>query len=260
MEKIGLKEDKKVYFASDFHLGAPDFAGSREREIRIVQWLDQIKSDAQIIFLVGDLFDFWYEHKRVAPQGYIRFLGKLAELRDSGIRIIVFQGNHDMWMKDYLIKEIGVEIYREPQEYIIGNKHFYVGHGDGLGPGDHFYKLLKIVFESKVCRWLFGNLVHPDLSLKLGYAWASHSWKKKDLRTVNQAEINPENELLYLYCKEMEQQTPRDFYIFGHRHLKLDFQLNTGARYINLGDWISYFSYAEFNGETLRLKDFPISS
>lgn len=262
LEEIKLSENKKIYFASDFHLGAPNAKKSLVREKLICRWLDEIKTDAQVVFLVGDLFDFWFEHDRVLPKGYSRFFGKLAELSDAGIRIIIFEGNHDMWMQDYFKTEFGAEIYRLPQEYLISGKKFFVGHGDGLGPGDNTYKLLKIVFECKTCRWLFKNLIHPDLSLWLGYKWASHSWGKNDKEEDKETFISKEKELLYHYAVEQENILHRDFYIFGHRHQKLDIPVGENARYVNLGDWIRFFSYAVFDGEKLELKDYhkPIYS
>jgi UDP-2,3-diacylglucosamine hydrolase len=258
LEEIVLHSNKKIYFASDFHLGAPNPQKSLVREKIICQWLDEIKTDAQVIFLVGDLFDFWFEHKKVMPKGYSRFFGKLAELSDMGIKLIVFQGNHDMWMKDYLAKEFNAEIYREPKEYLISGKRMYIGHGDGLGPGDYNYKFLKRFFESSVCRWMFGNLIHPDLSLYLGYKWANHSWSKHDKELQEDTFASKEKELLYLYSLEEEKKQHRDYYIFGHRHLKLDIPLSTTSRYINLGDWIRFFSYAVFDGKELELKDYEI--
>ena len=256
MEEIKLEANKKIYFASDFHLGAPDFEKSLEREKRICSWLDKIKADAQLVFLVGDLFDFWFEHKKTVPKGYVRFFGKLAELSDSGIKLVIFTGNHDMWMKDYFKEQFNAPTYRNPKEYLINGKAFYVGHGDGLGPGDYAYKALKRVFENKICRWLFGSLLHSDFSLRLGYLWAGHSWKshlkEKDVYVFE----STDKEILYSYCKEQEKLKHRDFYVFGHRHYKFDLEVAENSRYINLGDWILFNSYACFDGKNLELFDF----
>lgn len=256
MEEISLQTGKKIYFASDFHLGAPNPEKSLERERIICKWLDDIKKDAQIIFIMGDVFDFWFEHKRVMPKGYSRFLGKLAELSDLGIRLIVFPGNHDMWMHGYFKTEFSAEVYREPKPYKIGDRTFYLAHGDGLGPGDYTYKFLKFFFENNVCRWLFRNLVHPDISLWLGYTWANHSWQKHDKEEDYASYVSKDKELLYLHSSEVEEKQHHDFYVFGHRHQKLDIQINDTSRYINLGDWIRFFSYAEFNGQDLKLIDY----
>lgn len=256
LKEINLIPGKKIYFASDFHLGAPDYSQSLIREKKICKWLDFIKTDVQVLFLVGDMFDFWFEHKRVAPKGHIRFLGKLAELSDAGVQIEVFSGNHDMWMRDYFNREFGCEVSRNSLEYKINDKRFLIGHGDGLGPGDTAYKFLKRIFENRILRWAFANLLHPDWSLFLGNLWAQNSWKKHD--KVNDVYVyeSPEKELLYLYSKKEEELQHRDFYIFGHRHYKLDLQLSPKSRYINLGDWIRFDSYAVFDGENLELKVF----
>lgn len=256
MEHIQLISGKKIYFASDFHLGAPDFEKSLIREKTICKWLDSIKKDAQVVFLVGDMFDFWFEHKRVKPKGFSRFFGKLAELTDLGIRLEVFSGNHDMWTGDMFKREFGSDVSRNSKLYLINNTSFLVGHGDGLGPGDYGYKLLKKVFENNILKWMFANLLHPDLAIKLGNLWASHSWKKHDKENDVYVFHSKEKEILYNYCVEQELKLHHDFYIFGHRHYKLDVPLSAISRYINLGDWIRFNSYAVFDGEKLNLLEF----
>ena len=161
-----MQDARKIYFLSDFHLGAPDFASSLAREKRITAFLDEIKKDAATIFIVGDLFDFWFEYKKVVPKGYVRILGKLAELTDSGIPVYFFVGNHDMWMTGYFEKELNIPVYFEPKEFEFYGKRFLIGHGDGLGPGDHGYKFIKKVFRNKFCQWLFGQM-HPTLGMKV---------------------------------------------------------------------------------------------
>lgn len=251
-----LPKGKKIYFASDFHLGAPTHAKSLEREKKIIRWLTSIQHDAEIVFLVGDLFDFWFEYKHVVPKGFVRFFGKLAEMSDAGIKIIVFSGNHDMWMNDYLTKEIGVEMHREPQKYTFNGKKFYVGHGDGLGPGDYGYKVLKQVFESKLSRFLFGRLLHANLGIFLGIAWASHSWKSHEKENDVYHFERPEKEILFSYAKEIEATEHHDYYIFGHRHYLLQLPLSATSTYFNLGDWVFFDSFATFDGETLTLHQF----
>jgi UDP-2,3-diacylglucosamine hydrolase len=253
-----LTEGKKVYFASDFHLGAPNHERSLKREKVIVKWLDEIKHDAEVIFLVGDLFDFWFEYKRVIPKGFVRFFGKLAELTDSGIEVVVFTGNHDMWMMDYLTQEMNIPIRREPQEYTFNGKSFFVAHGDGLGPGDYGYKFLKRVFESKFCRFLFGRVLHANLGLLLGNSWASHSWTKHEKTGDNYTFESMDKEILYQFCKETEQRKHHDYYVFGHRHFMFDEPITADSRYINLGDWIVYFSYGVFDGKSLELKKYDV--
>ncbi|MET6999616.1 UDP-2,3-diacylglucosamine diphosphatase [Chitinophaga defluvii] len=248
---IQLPANKKVYFASDFHLGAPDAAASRKREQLIVKWLDEVAKDAQHIFLVGDIFDFWFEYKHVIPKGYIRILGKLAELKDKGIGISVFIGNHDMWMNGYFEEELDIPVYYEPQTYQIGSARFYIGHGDGLGPGDHGYKFLKKVFRNPFCRWLFSAL-HPAWGISL----ANYFSRKSRAATGQELEkfLGEENEWLAIYSKEILQKEHFDYFIFGHRHLPLEIALGNNSRYINLGDWLNYYSYGVFDGQQMALK------
>jgi UDP-2,3-diacylglucosamine hydrolase len=245
-----LPPGKKIYFLSDFHLGAPNYEQSLVREKKIVQFLDEIKHDAAVIFIVGDMFDFWYEYRTVVPKGYVRLLGKLAELTDAGIPIHFFVGNHDMWMNDYLQKELNIPVYHEPKEFEFAGKAFLIGHGDGLGPGDHGYKMLKKVFRNPVCKWLFGIL--PPY---VGVGLANYLSRRSRAQTGATEEkfLGEDNEWLIVYSKEVLLQKKFDFFVFGHRHLPIDFRLTNESRYINLGDWIRYFSYASFDGEQLEL-------
>lgn len=247
-----LPVGRKIYFASDFHLGAPNYEQSRSREEKIVRWLDLIKADAQAIFLLGDIFDFWFEYRHVIPKGYIRLQGKLAELTDSGIPVIFFTGNHDMWMFDYFTREFSIPIYRHPQLLEVGEKKLLIGHGDGLGPGDHTYKFLKKVFANKMCQWLFAR-VHPNLGIGIANTW---SQKSRISNTKKDEEFLGEDEWLLTYCREIEAKKHHDFYIFGHRHLPLDLKINDHSRYINLGEWVNYCTYAVFDGENVALRKF----
>lgn len=247
-----LAEGKKIYFASDFHLGAPNDQESRLRESKIVEWLDQIKEDAAAVFLVGDIFDFWFEYKYSIPKGFIRFLGRVAELSDSGIPVIFYTGNHDMWMADYFPVELNVELERHPKDYQIGNKKFHIGHGDGLGPGDRTYKMLKKVFANKFCQWLF-HWLHPNLGMGLAKAWSRQS---RAHNAESDGGFDPENEWIMSYCKSREEEAHFDYYIFGHRHLPIDYQLNDESRYINLGEWVTQYNYGVFDGERFELKKF----
>jgi UDP-2,3-diacylglucosamine hydrolase len=244
---------KHIYFASDFHLGAPNAEESLVREKRIIAWLDSIFETTQELFLMGDLFDFWFEYKHVAPKGYIRFLGKLCEFTDAGIPVHVFIGNHDMWMFDYLEKEVGVKIHRENVFRTFSDKTFFLGHGDGLGPGDHGYKFIKKVFANKFCQWLFARL-HPNFSFGMAQFWSRKS--REGNGSNDEKFLGEENEWLAIYCKEQLQIQHHDFFIFGHRHLPIDIKLNEQSRYVNLGEWINYNTYAVFNGEELLLKSF----
>ncbi len=252
-ETIDSLNGKKIYFASDFHLGAPNREISLEREKKIVRWLDQVKADAHSIYLVGDIFDFWYEYKHAIPKGFIRLLGKIAEIKDSGIPVIFFTGNHDMWMFDYFPKELGIPVYRDPQQIIVGDQKLLIGHGDGLGPGDHFYKLLKIIFESRISHWLFARL-HPNFGIGFASRWSKSSrlsnTKKEEDKFLG------EKEFLWQYAKDVEATQHHDFYIFGHRHLPLNLEVGNSAKYINLGEWVNYCTYGVYDGKEFNLLTF----
>ncbi|NNC85682.1 MAG: UDP-2,3-diacylglucosamine diphosphatase [Bacteroidia bacterium] len=239
----------KIYFLSDFHLGIPNEKASKEREMKIVEWLDSILPDVEELFILGDVFDFWFEYKTVVPRGYVRILGKLAEIADAGIPIHYFTGNHDMWTFDYLTKEIGVKLYREPITREIGGKKFYIGHGDGLGPGDQGYKFIKKVFANKICQWLFARL-HPNFGIGLANYWSRRS---RGATGIEEKYLGDDKEWLYIYCKDMLKKEHFDYFVFGHRHLPINKNLGQGSTYINLGDWISFYTYAVFDGEKLEL-------
>jgi len=248
---LNISNNNKIYFLSDFHLGAPNAEVSLVREKKIVQFLDEIKKDAEQIFIVGDLFDFWYEYKKVVPRGYTRILGKLAELTDSGIVIHFFVGNHDMWMNDYFQKELNIPVYFEPKTFEFNNKKFMIGHGDGLGPGDAGYKFIKKIFRNKICQSLFGVLP-PYIGMGIAHYFSNKSRSREDSNI--EVFLGEENEWLLTYSKEVLQKEHFHYFIFGHRHLPIDFSLNENSRYINLGEWINYNSYAVFDGNDLELK------
>jgi UDP-2,3-diacylglucosamine hydrolase len=242
---------KKIFFASDFHFGVPDFRTSREREDLVVSWLDQIKQEASEIYLLGDIFDFWFEYSSVIPKGFSRFQGKIAEIVDSGIPVFFFKGNHDMWMFDYFKEELGVQIISDELIIERNGKKFYLHHGDGLGPGDTQYKLLKKIFRSKFCQWFFAR-IHPNLGLGIAQGWSRKSRlqnnKKEEFRDISE-------EWLVSYSKDLLSKEHFDYLIFGHRHLPLDIQLGE-SKYVNLGEWINFNSYAVFDGEKLELRYF----
>lgn len=248
-----IPKGKKVYFSSDNHLGAPTMAQSLPREKKFVAWLDHVKEDAAAIFLLGDLFDFWFEYKTVVPKGFTRTLGKLAEISDSGIPIYFFVGNHDLWMRDYFKTELNIEVFHKPQDFTFNNKTFLIGHGDGLGPGDKGYKRMKKVFTNPFSKWLF-NWLHPDIGVKLAQYM---SVKNKLISGDDDAKfLGEDNEWLVQYCRRKESEQHRDYYVFGHRHLPLDITISESSKYINLGDWIQYYTYGKFDGEVLELKKF----
>lgn len=248
-----MTTNKKIYFASDQHFGAPTAEKSKIREQKFISWLDFIKKDAEVLFLLGDLFDFWFEYKKVVPKGFIRVLGKLAELRDSGIQIYFFVGNHDLWMKDYFETELNIPTYHKPQEFIFNNKHFLIGHGDGLGPGDRGYKRMKKMFINPFSKWLY-KWLHPDIGVTLAQYL---SVKNKLISGAEDVKfLGKDNEWLVHYCNRKLTEKHYHFFIFGHRHLPMEIQLTKDSKYVNTGDWISHFTYAIFNGEELMLKSY----
>lgn len=242
------------YFLSDVHLGAPDSMSSKKREQLLLQFLTEKAETAKAIYIVGDLFDFWFEYKHAIPKGFVRTQAKLAELCDKGIEIHLFTGNHDMWMFDYLPQELGVKLHRNPIQFSEQGKKFFVGHGDGLGPGDASYKVIKKFFNSRLCQWMFAR-IHPNFGIAMANFWSSKSRKSKS--DFDKKFLGEKNEWLAIYAKEVLQAEHFDYFLFGHRHLPLDIQLTPSSRYLNLGDWIHYFSYAEFDGTNLVLKKYP---
>jgi len=246
-------DPKKIYFASDQHFGIPDAASSKLMEKKFISWLDEVKTDAKAIFLLGDLFDFWFEYKTVVPRGFIRVLGKIAELKDSGIPIYFFVGNHDLWMIDYFETELGIPVYRHPKEFVFDEKTFLIGHGDGLGPGDKGYKRMKKVFAHPLSKWFY-RWLHPDIGVKLAQYLSTKNKLisgQEDIKFLGE-----ENEWLAQYAKRKLEQKHYDYFLFGHRHLPMEIQVGKNSKYINTGDWISHFTYAVFDGNELTLKTY----
>ena len=242
---------KNIYFVSDHHFGAPDRTSSLVRERKFVKLLDEIKPNASELYILGDLFDVWYEYKHVVPKGFVRILGKLAEYVDDGIPIHFFVGNHDMWMIDYLETEIGAKVYYHPKTISLGSKKIFVGHGDGLGPKDKGYKRMKKVFRNPFFQWLY-RWLHPDL----GIPFARYLSLKNKLISGSE-DINydgPDREWLFQYAKRKLKTEHFDYFVFGHRHLPLEISLNPKSTYINIGDWITHYTYGVFDGLKLSLK------
>jgi len=248
-----MNKNKKIYFASDQHLGIPNIENSHIREKKFVLWLDQVKNDAEAIFLLGDLFDFWFEYKKVVPKGFVRVLGKLAEIRDSGTPIYYFVGNHDLWMRDYFETELNIPVYYQPKEYTFNNKTFLIGHGDGLGPGDKGYKRMKKVFTNPFSKWLY-RWLHPDIGVGLAQYLSTKNKLisgEEDIKFLGE-----ENEWLVQYAKKKLETKHYDYFLFGHRHLPMEIEVGENSKYINTGDWITHFTYAVFDGKDLELKKF----
>jgi UDP-2,3-diacylglucosamine hydrolase len=246
---------KKIYFASDFHLGAPNYDKSLIRERKICAWMDQIFPTCKELFLVGDIFDFWFEYKHAIPRGFVRLQAKIAQFTDAGIPVHLFTGNHDMWIFDYLPKELGVQIHRQPLERNLFGKSVFIGHGDGLGPGDLKYKFLKKFFASKTCQWLFARF-HPNFGIGLAN-WSSRS-SRKSTGSDDEIFLGEDKEWLVQFCREQINVKHYDYFIFGHRHLPLQIEITNNSYYQNLGDWLKYFTYGELSEEGFKLMVFKL--
>ena len=246
---------KNVYFLSDAHLGSWAIDHGRMHERRLVRFLDSIKHKAAAVYLLGDMFDFWYEHKYTVPKGYTRFLGKLSELTDMGVEVHFFTGNHDIWAYSYLEEECGVIMHRKPITTDIYGKVFYLAHGDGLGDPDIKFKLLRRMFHNTICQRLF-SAIHPRWSMWLGLTWAKHS-RMKRINGEEPPYMGENKEHLVLYAKQCMKSHPNvDIFIFGHRHIELDLNLSKSVRMMILGDWISQFTYVVFDGDHLLLEEY----
>jgi UDP-2,3-diacylglucosamine hydrolase len=256
-----MTASQKIYFLSDFHLGVPDHASSLAREKRIVAFLNEAEKDAAEIHILGDLFDMWFEYREVVPRGFVRLLGKIAEITDRGIPVHLYIGNHDMWIFDYVPKETGVILHREEVAREWNGQKFLIGHGDGLGPGDGGYKFMKRIFRNGFMQWCFARL-HPNMGLGIAHFWSSRS-KLKNYANDKKF-LGANKEWLAIHCREVLKKDHYDWFIFGHRHLPLSLSVGPRSRYLNLGDWITYFTYAVFDGNTLRLmkrtSDGPLNS
>lgn len=249
-----MQPSGKIYFASDLHLGTPNHKESAERERLFVQWLNEIEADAQEIFIIGDIFDFWHEYTTVIPKGFVRLQGKLAALCDAGIPVHIFSGNHDLWMFGYFEKELGAKVHLQPIQREFNGKNFFIGHGDGLGPGDHGYKFIKKVFSNPVCQFLF-RWLHPDIGTRIASYFSFESrFGNEGKKKAAEQYTNEDREWLVQFCRETLKQEHFDYFVFGHRHLPLDIKLNETSRYINTGDWLDYYSYAVFDGQKMELK------
>ncbi len=253
MREITIAEGRKIYFASDNHLGAPTRKESLPREKKFVAWLDKVKDDAEAIFLLGDLFDFWFEYRTVVPKGFTRTLGKLAEIRDAGIPVYYFVGNHDLWMNGYFEEELQIPVFHRPQQFNINSNLFFIGHGDGLGPGDKGYKRMKKLFTNRFAQWCF-RWLHPDWGVRIAKYFSVKN------RLISGEEdikfLGEDKEWLVQYAKRKLEQQHFDYFVFGHRHLPLEIDLGKNTKYVNLGDWISYYTYAVFDGQSLKIEKF----
>lgn len=244
---------KKIYFASDFHLGVPDHASSLEREKRVVRWLDEVSKDASDIYLVGDLFDFWFEFKTVVPKGFTRLLGKMSEIADRGINLHVFHGNHDLWMFGYFEQEIGCKVYPKPVTVELMGRRFHIAHGDGLGPGQKGFKFILSVYRNYFFQRLFA-FFHPNIGITIANWFSNRS--KQQTFSEDQVYLGDDKEYLMLYAKDqLLRDAAINYFILGHRHFPFDKKVGA-AHVINLGDWMRYNTYVVFDGETVELKTY----
>jgi UDP-2,3-diacylglucosamine hydrolase len=249
-----LSSEKKIYFASDVHLGAPTIQNHREHEKRFVAWLDHVKPTAKAIYLLGDIFDFWFEYKKVVPRGHTRLLGKLSEITDSGIPVYFFTGNHDIWVFDYLPAETGVTVYHHPIELTLGNKRFFLAHGDGLGGFDRKFNLLKALFTNKFAQWLFSH-IHPNFGIGVANFWSKRS-RESNLAKYGAVYLGDDREWLVLYANQVLDKEHYDYFVFGHRHICMSINLKNNSQVFYLGDWINLCSFAVWDGQTLKLEYF----
>ncbi len=247
------KARNKIYFASDLHLGMHPRETSREREQIFIRWLKSVEDEMSELWLLGDVFDYWFEYRKVVPRGFTRFIGKLADLSDKGIPIHIFTGNHDVWLFDYLPGEVGAIIHYDPLIIERGTKKFHLSHGDGLTTQDKGYLLLKSIFRSKFLQWCYARL-HPNGSTAFAQWWSKKSRYGKDLALPYKGDDEEEQ---IIFARKMQRENPDiDFFIFGHRHIPYDVEIAPGKHAICLGDWIENFSYGVFDGETFCLERF----
>ena len=247
-----MTEKRKIYFISDIHLGAPALKNNHEREILFARWFDEIRNDVAELYLMGDIFDFWWDYKKVVPRGFTRILGRIADLSDRGIPVYFFPGNHDLWVFDYFQKELGITVHKEEIIKEIGGKKFFLAHGDGLDAEDKGYLLLKKIFTNKTLQWLYSRL-HPNFALTIAHKWS----KSSRLAKINiDEEFNVNTDGIFKFAQDFLEQENIDYFIFGHRHQMVDESIGDNSRFVFLGDWIKNFSYGVFDGEKFELKKY----
>lgn len=246
---------KNVYFIADAHLGSLATEHKRTQERRLVRFLDDIKDKAEAVYMLGDMFDFWYEYRYAVPKGYTRFLGKISELTDMGVEVHFFTGNHDIWAYSYLREECGVILHRRALTTEINGNVFYLAHGDQMGEKTFGFRFIQSIFHSKICQTLFSSL-HPRWGIDFGLKWAKHSRLKRE-DGKEPPYLGEDKETLVQWSKEFIKQSPEiNYFIFGHRHIELDLYLSKTTRLLILGDWISQYTYAVYDGKNIELKDY----
>lgn len=248
-----MAERNRIYFASDLHLGMQPARESRRRELLFVKWLEEISADASELWLLGDVFDYWFEYRKVVPRGFTRFLGKLATVSDLGVKIHLIPGNHDIWIFDYLPDEIGMEVHVDPVIRSWNNHVFLLGHGDGLHKGDYIYRMLQGIFKNRIMQWLYAR-IHPNGSMAFAHWWSKRSRIKHG---AFGAFLGEEQEHQLQYARKKLRENPEiEYFVFGHRHIPFDIRISEQNRAICLGDWIGNFTYGVFDGEKFELKKF----
>jgi len=248
-----MPEKTLIYFASDLHLGMYPPEESKKREKLFVQWLEQIRNDALELWLLGDVFDYWFEYRKVVPRGFTRFLGKLAALSDEGVKIHLIPGNHDIWAFNYLPQEIGLEVHPGPVERNWNSHLFYLGHGDGLHRGDWKYRFLQGMFKNRLLQWLYAR-IHPNGSITFAHWWSK---KSRLNHGIFDEFLGADQEHQIQFArKKLEENPAIEFFVFGHRHIPFDIRVGESCRVFCLGDWIGNFTYGVFDGEEFQLKKF----
>lgn len=247
-----MTEKGKIYFVSDVHLGAPALSNNHERELRFARWLDSINTDVEALYLMGDIFDFWWEYKKVVPRGFTRILGRIASLTDRGIPVYFFPGNHDLWVFDYLPSELGVVVHHQEIVKEIGGKRFFLAHGDGLDAADVGYNRLKKIFTNKKLQWLYSRL-HPNFALNIAHKWSKSS---RTAKFEKEDEFNVNVDGIYKFAESFLKKEQIDYFIFGHRHKMVYYPMNESTSFVLLGDWIKNFSYGVFDGDKFELKTY----
>jgi len=242
---------KNIYFVSDLHLGAPALRNNKEREMLFANWLRSIRNDVGTLFLMGDFFDFWFEYKKVIPKGFVRSLGALAELCDSGVTVHFFTGNHDIWAFDYLSEEIGMHVHTDPVRMDFYGKSFFLSHGDDLGKKDFGYQFIKNLFHNRLAQWIFAK-IHPDPAIRLAHYWSKKSRLSHKISDQGFKGLDSEDQ--FLFAKSVLKKAHYDYFVFGHRHIELNAPIEDNSRLVILGDWIRLFSYGIFDGNEFRIE------
>ena len=236
-----MKQKSLTYFVSDVHLGL-QVADPVDRERRFVEFLRGLPEETEALYLLGDIWDFWYEYKHVVPKGYVRVFAALTELIDRGVDVFFFQGSHDVWTYSYF-EELGMKKLQQPAVVEIAGKRFCLGHGDGLGPVPLGYRFLRGIFHNRVLQFLF-SMLHPWIAFGLGNGWSRSNRLSHDKEYVFKGKDEP----LYKFAEEFARENRIDCFVFGHYHSDVHMKLPSGADFIILKDWIHGSPYLCIEG------------